>query len=194
MFSDENKSRFSYLLPYDVSTVQRSSQNSVVIAFDLLILKNYIFRVYQAHIWWMEADVSCHEKNVLEFVHLAIRTDVGTNNGVNTLDVKVVLDFRELDFVIFVVNDKVCDNFFSWNLYANSDRWLFAKILTVIGIQSFKFIQIRNKKANFDHIWYQLGLFKMLHNLKQLLLLTHPRWLSFRIYNSNRKGNLVLQE
>lgn len=153
VLSDKNQSRFGYLLPYDVVTVQRFSQNSVIIAFDLLILKHYIFGVYQTHVGWMKANIPSHEKNVLKFIHLAVRTNIGTNNGVHTLDVKVFLDFGQLDFVLLVVNDEVGNDFLAWDLDANSDRWLLAKICAVIGIQSFKFTQIWNEKANFDHIW-----------------------------------------
>ena len=126
--SYENQSRFGYLLPYDVVTVQRFSQNSVVIAFDLLILQNYIFRVYQAHVGWMKTDIASHEKNVLELVHLAVRADIGTNNGVDALDVEVLLDVSQLDAVLLVENDEVSDDFIAWNLDANSNWWLLAKI------------------------------------------------------------------
>ena len=60
---------------------------------------------------WMKVNIPSHEKNVLKFINLAVNTNIGTNNGVHTLDVKVFLDFGQQVFVLLVVNDEVGNNF-----------------------------------------------------------------------------------
>ena len=143
--SDEDESRFGDLLPYDVVAVQRISQNSVIIAFDLLILKNYIIRMDEAHVGWVKADIACHEKNVLELVHLAVGTNIGTNDGVHALNVQVLLNCGQLEVVVLVVDDEIGDDLVARNLNTNSHWRLLTKVLAVIGIQSFEFAQIRNE-------------------------------------------------
>ena len=158
----------------------------VVVALDLFVLKQNVFWVDQAHVWWVQADVASHEKNVLELVHLAVRPNIWSNICIYTFNVQIILYIFQLSFIFLIIYNEICYDFISRNLNANSHRRFLTKILNIFSIQVFELAQVGYEESYFDNVWQHTTFLYMVHDGCQLFELCHLVRFGIRIQYRDR--------